>query len=227
MANGKKSFVLYCDMKHTVDLLDDALAGKLFKHLLRYVNDENPETEDLLLKVAFEPIKRQLKRDLSDWEATREKRIVSGRMGGIESGKSRGKKQIEPNEANASKTKQRQANEAVNVNGNVTVNVNNTLNTEKNGFFKPDADYEIELSEMDVGKAIEYISRTKAVTADKEMILSIFSVFKTKNFNGIKPYKNNHDIIRHFFEALKFEKINGASKKTSGTVGRTIEFDKP
>lgn len=226
MADGKKSFVLYCDMKHTVDLLDDSLAGKLFKHLLQYVNDENPETEDLLLKIAFEPIKRQLKRDLGHWETTRGKRVISGRLGGIESGKSRGKKQIEPNEANASKTKQKQANEAVTVNGNVTVNVNDTHNT-KNEILKPKSDYKIELSEMDVGKAIEYISLTKSVKADKEMILAIFSVFKTKNFNGTKPYKDNHDIIRHFFESLKFEKINGTSKKTHGAVGRTIEFDKP
>lgn len=128
MANGKNSFVLYCDMKHTVDLLDDNLAGKLFKHLLRYVNDENPETDDLLLKVAFEPIKRQLKRDLIDWEATREKRVNSGKEGGIKSGESRRKKKNKANEASALKLKQTEANEAV----NVTVSVNDTVNLIEN-----------------------------------------------------------------------------------------------
>lgn len=122
MATDKKSFVLYCDMIHTVDLLEDALAGKLLKHLLRYVNDENPETDDLLLKVAFEPIKRQLKRDLTGWQETRVKRVKSGHEGGIKSGESRRNKKIEANEANALKSKQTKANEAVNV--TVTVNDN-------------------------------------------------------------------------------------------------------
>lgn len=135
MADGKKSFVLYCDMIHTVDLLEDALAGKLLKHLLRYVNDENPETDDLLLKIAFEPLKRQLKRDLKDWEDTRSERVKSGRKGGINSGKSRKKKQNKPNEANASKTKQTQANEAVSVNVNVTDTVNVNGDIHKNNDF--------------------------------------------------------------------------------------------
>lgn len=110
-------------MKHTVDLLDDALAGKLLKHLLRYVNDENPETDDLLLKVAFEPIKRQLKRDLVDWEETRVKRVNSGHLGGIKSGESRRTKQTKQVLKIGSKQKQVEANEAVNVNDNVNVNV--------------------------------------------------------------------------------------------------------
>lgn len=104
MAEGKKSFVLYCDMKHTVELLDDTLAGKLFKHLLRYVNDEDPETDDILVKIAFEPMKQQLKRDLKDWEITRAKRSEAGHLGGIKSGESRKNK---ANEANASNGKQK------------------------------------------------------------------------------------------------------------------------
>jgi len=125
MADGKKSFVLYCDLLHTVELLEDLTAGKLMKHLLRYVNDLNPETDDMMVKVVFEHIKRQLKRDLKDWEDTRVKRSNSGHLGGIKSGESRKKKQIKANEANALKSKQIEANEAV----NVTVNVNDTVNS--------------------------------------------------------------------------------------------------
>ena len=125
MATDKKSFVLYCDMKHTVELLDDALAGKLFKHLLQYVNDENPESNDLLLKVAFEPIKRQLKRDLVDWEIRKEKRVNAGHLGGVKSAESREKKQNKATSSNASNLKQSQANQAVN--GTVTVNDNVTV----------------------------------------------------------------------------------------------------
>ena len=45
MADNKKSFLLYCDLIHTVQKLSDDQAGKLFKHVLEYVNDLNPETE--------------------------------------------------------------------------------------------------------------------------------------------------------------------------------------
>ncbi len=73
MAENKKSFLLYCDVIHTTDKLSDEQAGKLFKHILAYVNDLNPETNDLLIEVAFEPIKQSLKRDLKKYEGIRAK----------------------------------------------------------------------------------------------------------------------------------------------------------
>ena len=131
MAEGKKSFLLYTDLIHVVEKLSDEQAGKLMKHLLRYVNDQDPVMDDFLLDIVFEPIKQTLKRQLKEWEEVRKKRIESGKIGGINSGKSRGKKQNKANEASASKTKQTkqdEANEAVNVNGNVSVNVNDSVN---------------------------------------------------------------------------------------------------
>jgi hypothetical protein len=81
MAENKKSFVLYCDLIHTVEQLPDDVAGKLFKLILDYTNDNNPEVDDVLLSVAFEPIKRQLKRDLKDWEHQKQKRSEAGKKG--------------------------------------------------------------------------------------------------------------------------------------------------
>jgi hypothetical protein len=125
MAENKKSFVLYSDIIHTLEELSDDEAGRLIKHILRYVNDKNPETNDRIIKIAFEPIKHQLKRDLVKWDIERGHRSDSGRLGGIKSGETR-RKQKEANEASASKTKQTEANEAVTVN----VTVNGTVNTE-------------------------------------------------------------------------------------------------
>ena len=34
MATNKKSFILYADIKTTIDKLDNEYAGKLFKHIL-------------------------------------------------------------------------------------------------------------------------------------------------------------------------------------------------
>jgi hypothetical protein len=81
MAENKKSFLLYCDLLHTVKKLNDEQAGKLFKHVLEYVNDLNPETEDILMQVCFEPIRQSLKRDLQKYEQIKEKKREAGKKG--------------------------------------------------------------------------------------------------------------------------------------------------
>jgi len=117
MANGKKSFVLYCDLLHTVKLLPKEQIADLFVHILEYVNDLNPQSDDLIMNVAFEPIKRQLKRDLSKFNEIKEKRSRAGSIGGKQS------------QANQASVKQNQANQAVTVNDTVNVNENDTINT--------------------------------------------------------------------------------------------------
>ena len=73
MAKDKKGFILYCDIIHTVEKLTDEQAGKLFKHILKYVNDQEPIPEDIITEIAFEPIKQSLKRDLQKYEGIRVK----------------------------------------------------------------------------------------------------------------------------------------------------------
>lgn len=135
MADGKKSFVLYVDWQKTVELLSNDKAGILFKHILKYVNDLNPKTDDMIIKIAFEPIKQQLKRDLIKWRGIREERVRSGKKGGLKSGESRSNRS-KPNQTKEmlqkrSKPKQTEANEAVNVNVNVNDSVNVNVNEKK------------------------------------------------------------------------------------------------
>lgn len=82
MAKDKKSFILYCDQQGLFSQLPDDIAGKLIKHIYAYVNDENPKCEDLLLNIAFEPIKLQLKRDLVKYDHYIDKQRVNGLKGG-------------------------------------------------------------------------------------------------------------------------------------------------
>jgi hypothetical protein len=114
---GKKSFVLYTDQREVFDELSDEDAGRLIKHIFSYVNDENPSTEDLLLKVAFLPIKTQLKRDLKMWDEKKQQRAEAGRKGGV--AKASNAKQSLANPSNATNDV---ANLAVNVNVNGNVN---------------------------------------------------------------------------------------------------------
>lgn len=110
MAENKKSFVLYTDSQGLVNQLPDDVAGRLFKHIYAYVNDEQPITEELLLNIAFEPIKMQLKRDLTKWKTQLEQR------------KQAGLKSAEVRKRNATKTNERSISSTDNVNVNVNVN---------------------------------------------------------------------------------------------------------
>ena len=82
MAKDKKSFLLYCDQQGVFNKLPDEIAGKLIKHIFAYVNDENPPCDDLLLTIAFEPIKTQLKRDLRKYDDYIDKQKFNGAKGG-------------------------------------------------------------------------------------------------------------------------------------------------
>lgn len=82
MAEGKKSFLLYCDIQSTINKLSDEQAGKLLKIILAYVNDENPVVDNFILEIAFEPIKQSLKRDLKRYEGIVKRNRENGFKGG-------------------------------------------------------------------------------------------------------------------------------------------------
>jgi len=83
MAEDKNGFLLYKDLIHSVRKLPKEKAGELFMHILSYVNDENPETDDFIIELAFEPVKQHLKRDLKKYKTKIEKKSESGRIGNL------------------------------------------------------------------------------------------------------------------------------------------------
>ncbi len=119
MAENKKSFVLYTDSKGLIDQLPDEIAGRLFKHIFAYVNDENPISDELILNIAFEPIKNQLKRDLVKWSNQTDQR----RQAGLKSAEIRKRNATSVNERSISSTD----NVNVSVNDNVSDNVNDSV----------------------------------------------------------------------------------------------------
>ena len=82
MAENKKSFIMYCDWAETFNCLPDDKAGELIKHIFKYVNDEDPQTEDVLINAVFANIKNQLKRDLKKYEEFIERQTRNGQKGG-------------------------------------------------------------------------------------------------------------------------------------------------
>lgn len=79
----KKSFVLYNDLINIVEQLPDETSGKLFKYILRFVNEKDFEIDDLLLKIAFQPIKDSIIRNSKKWEDSKEKKSEAGRIGNL------------------------------------------------------------------------------------------------------------------------------------------------
>jgi len=96
MAENKKSFVLYVDILPSIKLLKDHEAGKLFIHILRYVNDEfDKTTEDpknRTLNLAWQPIKKTLKADLEKYKNTCLRNQENGKKGGRPSKENKPKK---------------------------------------------------------------------------------------------------------------------------------------
>lgn len=126
MAKDKKSFVAYCDWIESFEELSDEEAGKLVKHLFRYVNDLQPECPDKLTKVCFIPIKQCLKRDLKKYDNYIKKQIENGKKGG------RPKKPTDKTKTQKTQAFFQKPKKADNVNDNVNVSVNdNVINKEK------------------------------------------------------------------------------------------------
>jgi hypothetical protein len=138
MAENKKSFVLYADLIHTVRHLSKEDTGELFMHILSYVNDENPITNNPIVKVTFEPVKQQLKRDLVKWSEIREKRSEAGRLSAEKKRQQTATKSTSVESVEQTATK---STVSVNVNDNVNVNdsvsvINNTRDLSFYGNFE-------------------------------------------------------------------------------------------
>lgn len=119
MSKDKKSFILYLDQQELFNKLPDEIAGKLIKHIFSYVNCENPEANDLLLDIAFSPIKQSLKRDLSKWQTHIQQRV--------EAGKKSAAKRANDKQRNSTTVKARSTNPTDSVNVSVSDSVSEVI----------------------------------------------------------------------------------------------------
>lgn len=130
---NKDSFVLYTRFYDIFKELTDEQAGQLIKVIFEYVNDMNPEPEGLI-KIAFIPIKQQLKEDLVKWKEEKEKRSLAGKKG-MESRYNNNKNELtkDNNVSNVITKDNNVKNDLTNLTDNVNVYVNdNVLNNNNN-----------------------------------------------------------------------------------------------
>lgn len=118
MAQGKKSFLFYTDWIDTFKKLPKDKGYDLLMHMLSYVNDENPETDDILVDAVFQQIKNTLKRDLNNWENQQQQRKEAG----LKSAEIRKRNATSVNERSISST------DSVSVSVSVSDSVNESVN---------------------------------------------------------------------------------------------------
>jgi Family of unknown function (DUF6291) len=213
MATNKTSFVLYSDNKSIIDLMTNEQAGLLLKTLFAYVNDENPIIDESI-KLVFEMIKLQLKRDLKKWENTVSERSISGRKGNLKKYNldlfnlfEQGKYTLDQAEniAKSRKTSHSVANVAVSDSVNVSVSVSdsdNVINKKRLNKFNPPSLSEVENYFFENGykkeagaKAFKYYetgdwkdSAGKQVKNWKQKMQAVW--FKDENKANIKSQNN-------------------------------------
>ena len=201
MADNKKSFVLYCDLIHTIEKLPDDKAGLLLKHLLRYVNDQNPVTDDLIVDITFEPIKHQLKRDLVKYEGKKEQWSEAGKA----SAEARKLKKINESERTLTDVKNVATVSTVTVTD--SVNVTDTVN-DNDIYLKRENLTEFVLDDLENSTHLELVCKRTSLTLDQVKS-------KINDFKQIASveYPKPIDLINHFIRWLKINKDNGNINK--------------
>ena len=187
MAEGKKSFVLYSDLIHTVSKMPSDKAGDLFKHILSYVNDEEPISDDLIIQLTFEPIKQQLKRDLKKWEKQHNQRVEAG------------KRSAEVRKRNSTSVNERSVSSTVSVN----VNVNDIQLL-----------YDKFVEEVKSGG---YDSRVEAMymrlKLQKGSLTQLIQEFKLHLVEENRLHKNTNDLFINFKNWLNIQETKGKLKQ--------------
>jgi hypothetical protein len=189
MAENKKSFLLYCDLIHTVNKMPNEKAGELLKHILSYVNDEEPTTDDLIIQLTFEPIKQSLKRDLIKYERTRQRNIENINKRWENTKNTTGINGI-PNDTKNT------VSDSVSVSDNVNVKENNSIDSRKLKFavtLKPFVD---EFGRDTLKEFYDYWTEpNKSNTKFRQELEKTWSLERrlqtwTKNESNFKPNKN-------------------------------------
>ncbi len=216
MADGKKSFILYCDLIHTVRKMPKDKVGELFMLILSYVNDENPESDDLMVDLVFEPVKQQLKRDLKDWEGIKNSRSEAGKRGAAIRWDGKTKQTI-ANDGTAISPMAKIA-----VNGNVTVTDTVTVNESGNSPQVFNAETEILKNQIEVERIC------MAANFSKNMVKEVLHKFHLHLESNDKYPQTRKQVFAGFEKWLLNEKkFSKNGKGNISEVGKRIEFDKP
>ena len=78
-----KSFVMYSEVANTLQYLTNEQAGILFKMIVDFANGKEVKSDNLVINLAFEPIKANIIRNHKKWEDAEEKRKMVSAYGNL------------------------------------------------------------------------------------------------------------------------------------------------
>ena len=201
MAEGKKSFIAYSDWKDTFDALPDDKAGALIKHIFAYVNDEDPQTDDLLINAVFPNIRNALKRDLVKWDNQYQQRVDAG------------KRSAEVRKRNAALVNGRSVSSTVSVNDSVSVSVNDSVKIKKDKFSFKSSMIELGFEEKLITEWLDVRRKKKATNSETALNGFLKEVEKT----GKEKNQMLRECVENSWAGFKSEWINNNNneKRTS------------
>lgn len=226
MAENKKSFVLYADYMESIEELSDDEAGKLLKHIFRYVNDLNPVCEDKLVKLTFIPIKNQLKRDLENWEIIKGKRSEAGKASAEAKRLAKLQEQTLTDSTSVESVEQNSTNSTVNVNDivteYVTVTDNDILLEKETKVFK----FDFFKKMKDLGFEEKYVDEFKIIRKSKKAVNSELALTKILNEiekSGIEKNECLKIICEKQWKGFEAEWLKNNSEKEKSSAQKEKE----
>jgi hypothetical protein len=163
------------------------------------VNDENPPCDDLLLSIAFEPIKTQLKRDLKKYEVYIEKQKENGAKGG------RPKKEEETQKTQPFFEEPKKADSV-----SVSVSENESVKEEYKLAFDLWLKYKQEKKQKYTKTGIEQLAKSCQAKYTPTQFTEVVEFSISQNYSGLyEPKQNNPNlepkIHRSKFKASDYE----------------------
>lgn len=166
MAENKKSFLFYCDWTSTFKALPKEKGYDLLIHLLDYVNDKHPETDDVIINAVFPIMENQLKRDLKKWEDRSEINKINGKKGGRPKAK-------KPNGLNGNQTEPKKADKDIVIDKDIVKDINKRKAEFSNSLSKFLGEYSADLLNDFLGYWTEHGENDKKMRFEKETSFSL------------------------------------------------------
>ncbi len=216
----KKSFVLYADLISTVEILNDKQRGDLFLCILKFVNQQEFQIEDIAVKVALEPVKLQITRDSKKYEAKKKAQSLAGKRSADIRKSSKSDdieistklKNVEVTSTNLKHVEVTSTNLTDNGNGTDNVNENDKV------IILDNSEFEFSIKNVHykgapslLAKSSEYISFLNTRLKTKKVELADFIKTFDEEYNGI-----SFEDIKHFKNSINLiikNLANGYNKK--------------
>jgi len=214
MAQDKKGFILYADQKELFEQLPDSKAGELIKHIFKYVNDENPISDDLIINLAFTPIKQQLKRDLLKFEEAKKQRSEAGK-------RSAALRKEQRTSTNPTSVESRSTKSTVTVNDKVKVNVKDTVKEEEDNRHRQILELAIDYKKNE--RVINAVLKNgQQLAFSKEDLITKLDDFILHLESTGETIKTKKDFNTHFLNWLRVKKKKGSEKSTKPTAAEKV-----